>query len=321
MNVLSLFCGCGGLDSGFDANDAFTIRRAIDRMKHAVETYNRNYSPDNPHAEVGDVRGLLADGYDLGFRPDVIIGGPPCQDFSSAGRQVLGERAELTPAFCAVVERYRPRFFVMENVPAIRRAGAAILADITARFRAAGYGLTMRVVFMPDYDVPQSRKRFFIIGEHGGEDDGLAAALDAAKAPVRSIREYMARHPAVDMRLGGKEFVYRHPRSYARRGVFSIDELHPTVRGCLRSMPPTYRFHDGDRSKNRDEIAPPSVELVARMQTFPETYQFSDTRKNALIIGNAVPPAFSRVVAGIIAGRAAATAAAATAAASAATPE
>lgn len=304
MNVLSLFSGCGGLDTGFYEHDTFTIRRAVDSMPHAVATYNRNYSvAGNPHAVVGDVRDLLADDYDLGFRPDVIIGGPPCQDFSSAGKQVLGERAALTPTFCAIIERHRPRFFVMENVPAIRTAGRAILADITARFRAVGYGLTMRVVFMPDYDVPQSRKRFFIFGELGGEDEGIAAALDAAKTPVRSIREYMARHPDVDMQLSGKEFVYRHPRSYARRGVFSIDELHPTVRGCLRSMPPTYRFHAGDKCKDRNAIAEPSVELVARMQTFPETYVFGDARKNALVIGNAVPPAFSRVVAGIIARR------------------
>ena len=308
MNVLSLFSGCGGLDYGFYEHDAFIMRRAVDSMSLAVETYNRNYSTNGPHAIVADVRSILNEDHDmLLVKPDVIIGGPPCQDFSSAGKQILGERAALTSTFCAIVERYLPRFFVMENVPAIRTTGRVILADITSRFRMAGYGLTTRVIFMPDYGIPQSRKRFFIFGELGGEDGFMATELDAAKTPVHSIREYMERNPHVELRLGEKEFIYRHPRSYARRGVFSIDELHPTVRGCLRSMPSTYKFHAGDKSNIREDIATPTIELIARMQTFPETYMFGETRKNALLIGNAVPPVFSRVVACIIAKRASTT--------------
>ena len=305
MNVLSLFSGCGGLDHGFYEHSAFTICYAIDSMPHAVDIYNKNFSPESPHAVCMDVLRLLDDDLELGFVPDVIIGGPPCQDFSSAGRQVLGARAALTPAFCAIVVRHRPQFFVMENVPAIRTTGREILARIESQFRTAGYGLTSRVVKMSDYGIPQSRKRFFMIGELGGEDDTFQGALDAAKQPVRSIREYMVRNPGLDMGLGGKNFVYRHPRSYARRGVFSIDELHPTVRGCLRRMPPPYSFHAGDKCKDREAIANPTVLTVARMQTFPPGFVWGDSHKKntVVVIGNAVPPAFSAVLARIIASR------------------
>lgn len=303
LSVLSLFCGCGGLDWGFHAHGAFAVRRAVDSLPHAVATYNRNFAPGTT-AVVGDVRDLLAAGHELGFAPDVVVGGPPCQDFSTAGKQVLGERASLTSAFCAVVERYRPRFFVMENVPAIRRRGGAILADATARFRAAGYGLTARVVYMPDYGVPQTRRRLFVLGERGGADDGLAAALDAAKAPVASVREYMARHPGVDMGLGGKAFVYQSPRNFNCRGVFSVDELHPTVLGRVRDMPARYAFHRGDRCTDRAAVANPTVESMARVQTFPESFAFDGLRKSAVLVGNAVPPAFSRVLARVVAERA-----------------
>jgi DNA (cytosine-5)-methyltransferase 1 len=97
--VLSLFCGCGGLDWGFHDNPGFRVVRAYDSMKHAVETYNANFSG----AEVRDVTELLSPDFALGFVPGLITGGPPCQDFSVAGLKKLGDRANLTLTYVEVV--------------------------------------------------------------------------------------------------------------------------------------------------------------------------------------------------------------------------
>lgn len=293
--VLSLFAGCGGLDYGFHHSDAFVVQKSYDTMKDSVDTYNLNYPAVS---EQLDVRELLRPEFELGFTPDVIVGGPPCQDFSAAGRRTLGERASLTETFVDIVCKYTPSYFVMENVPAIRTVGKPIYDAVVEKVKAAGYGITVSVIYMPDYGVPQERKRLVMIGVKNGMDGELNDALLAAKTPVKSIREYMERYE-VDLGLQGKEHIYRHPRNYERRGVYSIDELYPTVRGCLRKMSPSYMFHAGDSSKNRDDILSPDWKLVAALQTFPSTYKFLN-KNNAVVIGNAVPARFSEILAEIL---------------------
>tara|TARA_B100001093_G_C26757315_1_gene984031 strand:+ start:44 stop:958 length:915 start_codon:yes stop_codon:yes gene_type:complete len=296
LKVLTTFCGCGGLDYGFHKHAEFKVVKAYDTMQHAVDTYNINY----PHeAEVMDVKELLKQDFDMGVSPDVIVGGPPCQDFSVAGSKNLGERASLTETFVDLVVKYKPKYFVMENVPTIKTIGKVVYDKITAKLKESGYGLTTQVIYMPDYGVPQGRKRLVIMGCMGGQEDAFKSIMDGLKTPVKSMKEYMDRNNT-DLGLGGKSHIYRHPCNYGRRGVFSVDEVYPTVRGCLRRMPPTYNFHEGDTSHVRDEIAMPDWSIVAKIQTFPDDFQLLP-KNNALIIGNAVPPKFSEAVAKAIA--------------------
>ena len=299
LNVLSLFSGCGGLDTGFHEHPDFVIKVAVDAMPQAVEIYNANFQSK---AQIMDVREFAKPDHTLDFVPDIIVGGPPCQDYSSAGKRQLGTRANLTTVYGDIIVKYKPRYFVMENVPNIKSVGKDIFEQLLENLRNAGYGLTIRVIKMQEYGVPQSRKRLFVLGERDREDDGFATLLDLAKAPVRSMREYMQR-TGLDLGLGGLEYVYRHPRSYMRRGVFSIDELHPTVRGCRRNMPPAYKFHAGDKSLDRDMIANPTDRSIAMVQTFDSDFELSTKRGNALVIGNAVPPRFSKILAKIISTR------------------
>jgi DNA (cytosine-5)-methyltransferase 1 len=296
LKVLSLFSGCGGLDYGFHKNDAFEVIRSFDSMKYAVETYNMNFTPK---AEQLDVKELMQPTFNLGFLPDIIIGGPPCQDFSIAGQKTLGERANLTEIYIDIICKYRPLYFVMENVPTIRTIGQTVYDKIMKKLKDASYGLTINVIYMPDYGIPQERKRLVIIGKRDGLDDTFNHLLNHAKIPIKSIREFITK-TGIDIGLNGKEHIYRHPRNYSRRGVYSIDELYPTVRGCLRKMPPTYEFHDGDTVKTRDDVVSPDWNMVARIQSFPPSFKFGN-KNNALIIGNAVPPKFSEVLSNIIA--------------------
>ena len=296
LKVLSLFCGCGGLDYGFHQLKEFDVMKSYDSMKHAIETYNLNFTSK---AEQFDVKDILTHEFNLGFSPDIIIGGPPCQDFSIAGDKTLGDRANLTETYIDIICKYKPLYFVMENVPTIRTIGKFVYDKIIKKLKEATYGLSVNVIYMPDYCIPQERKRLVIIGKLGGVDGIFDIPLINAKKPIKSIREYIKK-TSIDIGLNGKEHVYRHPRNYSRRGVFSIDELYPTVRGCLRKMPPAYKFHEGDTIKIRDSVISPDWNMVARIQTFLPSFKFVD-KNNAIIIGNAVPPKFSEVLANIIA--------------------
>ena len=270
--------------------------KSYDSMKHAVETYNLNFTPK---AQQFDVKDILKPEFNLDFTPDVIIGGPPCQDFSVAGDKTLGDRANLTETYIDIICEYKPLYFVMENVPTIRTIGKSVYDKIIKKLKDASYGLSINVIYMPDYCIPQERKRLVIIGKRNGVDGIFDSPLTQAKTPINSIRAYINKTD-IDIGLNGKEHIYRHPRNYSRRGVYSIDELYPTVRGCLRKMSPAYAFHEGDTAKTRDSVISPDWNMVARIQTFPPSFKFVN-KNNAIIIGNAVPPKFSEVLAGIIA--------------------
>lgn len=86
------------------------------------------------------------------------------------------------------------------------------------------------------------------------------------------------------------EHYYRHPRSYARRGVFSIHEPSPTIRGVNRPIPPNYQFHKGDTVKDFSKVRPLSLKERSYIQTFPENFEFVGAKTNVeQLIGNAVP--------------------------------
>ena len=171
MNVIDIFCGCGGLSYGF-MKEGFQIVRAFDIWDAALRVYNENFS--HP-AEKADAYELSA-AYLKSFDPQVIIGGPPCQDYSSAGSRDEGRgRADLTRQFADLVSQVRPRWFVMENVDRIQKSTTLPIAiDI---YRRAGYGLTQVVLDASLCGAPQKRKRYFLIGELDGPDDFLHDAL------------------------------------------------------------------------------------------------------------------------------------------------
>jgi len=297
--VLSLFSGCGGLDYGFENHDAYEVVRAYDSDQYAVDTYNLNY-PGNK-AEVMDVSRLTSPDFELGFKPQVIIGGPPCQDFSLAGNKQLGERANMTSVYCDLICKYRPNIFVMENVTNITSIGRVIFQEIKRRFSEHGYGLTISKINMWEYGVPQTRTRLFIIGKQGGADDEFLKTLELAKNPVGSMREYLENHrPDVDM--GGKEHVWFSPRHYRDKSTFSLDSLAPTQRTSKTPMPPTYVFNDKDSTRDMEKVYTSTYEFSSLLQTFPQSWKFPREVKihNHRVIGNAVPPLLSKVLSNIL---------------------
>ena len=138
IKCIDLFCGCGGMSLGFEAS-GFNIVAGIDNWKAAIRVYEKNFDHPIIEKDLMDVEGateLIA-----GYAPDLIIGGPPCQDFSTAGFQDESRgRAILSICYSQIVSLVRPKYFVMENVATIRNTKS--FQSAIANFRAAGYGLT-----------------------------------------------------------------------------------------------------------------------------------------------------------------------------------
>lgn len=278
--TVDLFCGCGGLSAGL-ASEGFDVVAGIDSWEPALRVYGANSSHSAIQHDLSDEAGTL--GIVSKYRPDVIAGGPPCQDFSSAGKREEGRRADLTPSFARLVAAVKPRAFIMENVSIAGKSRA--YATATEIFRSAGYGLTVRVLDASLCGVPQKRKRLFMVGALGAVDGFLDGALDGglSKTPM-TLRDYFGDSL-------GFEHYYRHPRSYHRRAVFSIDDPSPTIRGVNRPKPANYNKHEGD------PVDPETVRAMtfrerALVQTFPESYAWPEgMAKTDLeqMVGNAVP--------------------------------
>ncbi|MDJ0554914.1 MAG: DNA cytosine methyltransferase [Microcoleaceae cyanobacterium MO_207.B10] len=291
MNVIDLFCGCGGMSLGFQ-NAGFNIIAAFDNWEPAIKVYRQNF-----HHPIYQ--------YDLSqpdfnyhtftqLKPDLIIGGPPCQDFSSAGKrnESLG-RADLTISFAKIVTKILPQFFVMENVSQF--INYSKYQTTKAIFKAAGYGISEKIIDASLCGVPQKRKRFFLIGIYAGKDKEVEPYLTANLATkTMTVRDYFGN------KLGIQHY-YRHPRSYKRRAIFSIDEPSPTVRGVNRPIPKTYKNHPGDTAKLSSEIRPLTTLERSYLQTFPEAFIWEGCKTDLeQMIGNAVPVKLAEYVANCI---------------------
>ncbi len=288
MNVVDLFAGGGGLSLGFQ-NAGYKIVAAFDNWEPAVNLYRRNFT-DHPIYE-WDINKPDSAEKILSFNPDMIIGGPPCQDFSSAGKrdETLG-RADLTIVFSRVVAEVKPKYFLMENVDrAYKSKVYAISKEILSE---AGYGLTDVILNASHCGVPQNRKRLFLFGELNGADNALLDVLLTNQSDKKlTLRDYFGDALGID-------YYYRHPRSYKRRGIFSVDEPSPTIRGVNRPIPKGYKGHPGDKSKIDQNIRPLTTRERALIQTFPYNFILEGSKTDLeQIIGNAVPVRLAQYVA------------------------
>jgi DNA (cytosine-5)-methyltransferase 1 len=288
MRIVDLFVGAGGLTLGFELA-GHEVVAGYDNWDPARLVYEKNFSHPFIHADLADVPSTIQD--IKRFSPEMIIGGPPCQDFSSAGKrnETLG-RANLTVAFAEVVVGVGSEWFVMENVARAQKSDA--MERARQIFIGAGYGLVECVIDASRCGVPQRRKRMFMVGRRGGLDNKLFEDLnERANGDPTTLREYFG--DSLDF-----EHYYRHPRSYQRRGIFSIDEPSPTIRGVNRPLPAGYPGHRGDTAPADSDIRPLTTDERALIQTFPSDFIWEGTKTSKeQLIGNAVPPLLAKFVA------------------------
>lgn len=175
--MIDLFCGAGGLSLGF-TQCGFLTSFANDIQDCCIDTYAHNH-PETPRANIvlGDINNIIndLDKY-LRFKDvDVIIGGPPCQGFSTANRQRIIDdpRNRLYKSYVKVVDLVKPKFFIMENVKGMLSVSSQVIED----FNNIGYRVSCRILKVEDFGIPQHRERLIFIGNNLGIDN--TAIFDA----------------------------------------------------------------------------------------------------------------------------------------------
>lgn len=297
MKVISLFSGCGGFDLGFVGGFKCLGRRypkngveivlACDFVAEACAVYAENLGP----IRCADVRGI-----DAWPTADVLIGGPPCQPFSTASRKQLGadDERNMVPEFVRAVGEVKPTVFLMENVAGLRKTKKSreYFAGVLEELAALGYRVEYRVLNAADFGVPQTRERLIVQGvrlaggklprihwptpTHARSAEGklrpwrtVRDALDGIEAPIRTrTRRQAEGEHTTAWRSGGR-------RQIADRPFFTVS-AEATFNG-YHLVHPWY---------NR----PLLIAEIKRAQSFPD--DFIVVRK-ARALGNAVPPVFA----------------------------
>lgn len=331
IKTLSLFSGAGGLDIGFH-EAGFDILGCVEIEAGYAASLERNsgkgkfFGPKlNVHCQ--DIRDFDPSPY-VGIGVECVIGGPPCQTFSAAGRRsggVLGTidpRGRLFESYCRILEAISPEVFVFENVYGLPGAnGGAPWREICGAFAALGYELRAEVVDSADYGVPQHRERLIIVGyrnhalsyefplpTHGPDSRGgpqLVSVYDAIKDlqdPDEPSHEFDGLYghllPLVPEGLNysffTREMGYPRPffawRSKFHDFLYKVDRAQPSR--TIKAQPGKFTgpFH----WKNRHF----TVAELKRLQSFPDDYELVGTfGKVVEQIGNSVPPKLAQVIA------------------------
>lgn len=166
--AINLFSGCGGCSLGLK-QARFEVRLAVDLDPSACETYAMNLGRESiwrtDLSTTKPVEIITRARLDTS-NVDLIVGGPPCQGFSSAGaRDWEDSRDTLLRHFVEIVTSIKPTWFIMENVEGLLTAkdGFFVIEAIT-RFLEAGYWVRAKKVYMEQYGLPQRRKRLIVVG-------------------------------------------------------------------------------------------------------------------------------------------------------------
>lgn len=331
--VLSLFSGGGGLDIAFH-DSGFDVVEMVEIEEQFAATLSENSRPDRIFAGSSvnciDIR-LYDPSFDEGV--DFIIGGPPCQTFSAAGRRASGVKGTTDPRgtlfeeYVRILKKLRPKGFLFENVYGITGAeGGAAWKKIVAAFDAAGYSLFWRILDAADYGVPQHRERLFIVGlsndshgktkefcfpapTHGPDNrDGYSFytagnAIEGAD-PTDEGCDLIIRgrwgHLITEIPPGLNYSYYTsemgHPRPvFAWRSKFSDFMYKADPNFPVRTIKAQGGLYTGPFSWENRHF---STSELKRLQTFPDDYAISGSRVNRIHqLGNSVPPQLARILA------------------------
>lgn len=314
---IELFAGCGGLSTGF-LDAGLKVVAGFELDARAVDAYNYNHEYRGGRGFVADLNN--ATGSELlkraGIeRADFVIGGPPCQPFSIAGKR-QGKRdirADLIGHFVRIVDELRPSAFMLENVPNLATIdGGEFLDDVKAEFRALGYLVDHRVASAADFGVPQNRKRLVILGVTGRKQVLFPEATHGReKQPFVSTGSAIGDLP--DAGEFGETGIYNHePTVHSADMVGRLSKLEPGKRergsfhDRLHPERPSYTLRAG--SGNFSPLRPVhykhhrviTVRESARLQGFSDDFLWPDRiprLQQYRQVGNAVPPLMARAFA------------------------
>lgn len=321
---IDLFCGCGGLSTGL-LDAGIGVRLGVDSDAPSVATFDLNHAPRGTESLRADVRDL--DGRELlervGGTADLLVGGPPCQPFSVAGkrRALADHRGDLIFEFVRLLSETRASAYIFENVPNLASvARGEVLADLLAAFEEVGYTATASVLLAADYGVAQMRKRLFIVGTR--DHDAIPMPPPATHAPPDTVADDGARPRHVtarealddlpDVHDPRAETVPNHePTFHSEQMLRAFASLAPGTRETksrhdrLHPERPGYTLRAG--TGNFSPLRPVhyrydrvlSVRECARLQSFSDDFHWPDEQarlQQYRQVGNAVPPLLARAV-------------------------
>ncbi|MEH2192285.1 MAG: DNA cytosine methyltransferase [Nostoc sp.] len=327
IKTLSLFSGGGGLDIGF--HDAgFEIIQMVELEAKYVQTLKKNSLPDKWLAGSEpiciDIREYLPESH---LTVDFIIGGPPCQTFSAAGRRAAGVsgttdvRGTLFQEYVRILNVFKPKGFLFENVYGITGAnGGKAWQEIQEAFREVGYNIYFRILDAADYGVPQHRERLFIVGLKEGEylfpypthgpdslnQNSYYSAGEAVEgADISEVETglglggrfgHLLEHipPGLNYSFYTKEMGYPNPifswRSKFSDFLYKADPTNPA-----RTIKAQGGQYTGPFSWENRRF---SIAELKRLQTIPDDYELIGNRQVSIEqIGNSVPPQLGRILA------------------------
>lgn len=327
---LDLFAGGGGMSIGFE-QAGFKLVAATDWDHWSCETLKANHP--NAVIKEGDITGVNLDEFskEIGFTTvDLIVGGPPCQGFSQLGkREKTDPRNQLWRHYMRFVEYFKPKIFVIENVPQLLTSDEFL--KIKEEAERIGYEMKEKVLYAVDYGVPQKRKRAIIIGSRIGApshpepthgDPAKTNFLNQALKPWKTVRDVIDDLPRIPdgenlhigrtptekslerykcVPKGGNRFDlpdHLMPECWKKKKTGSTD-----VFGRLWWDKPalTIRTEFFKPEKGRylhpSENRPITIREAARIQTFPDDYLIKGSHVQAAKqVGNAVPCELGRQI-------------------------
>lgn len=319
--LLSLFCGAGGLDTGFE-KAGYNIGLAYDLRRDSVESYNANRRGP-PHARVADVAELttrtLDGAFGSTFLPMGVIGGPPCQSFSQANvnQREDDPRHVLPLAFARLVDKLNVRrpvdFFVLENVVGLTLTKHRLtLQTVLLAFEKAGYHVSQATLDAQNFSTPQTRKRLFIVGFSRARFGELAwSPPEPSTGVVGTVRKAIGGLP---------------PPVHFRRGLEGVEFPHHANHWCMQPKSPKFtkpgalnEGNIGSRSFKTLAWDKPSIAVAyghrevhvhpegkrrlsvyeaMKLQGFPHEYVLKGTLSSQITqISEAVPPPLAEAVA------------------------
>ena len=208
---VDLFAGCGGLSLGME-QAGFTPVFANEIWEAAAETYRRNRALSPESVFVGDIKYLVEhfDDFPIPRNVTMVCGGPPCQGFSLTGpRNFDDERNKLYLAVIEIVKQYKPKAFIIENVPGMATLYEGQIKDeILRRFKKLGYNIECKILCAADYGVPQIRKRLIFMGVR--KDIGKPKFPEVKFTPenYRTCRDAVSDLPSLEHDMGSEEAEY-----------------------------------------------------------------------------------------------------------------
>lgn len=292
-SIVSFFSGCGGMDLGFIGGFSymgetlkklpFNIISAYDNDEKCVSTYIKNIGS---HAEVKDMST-----FKLGSIPqaDVLIGGFPCQDFSSCGPKagLSTSRGRLYKSMIKYMLEHKPKVVIAENVPHLEKMrGGVVINTIVSDFEKSGYKFVVWKLYAPDYGIPQNRTRLFFVGVRSDLE-----GMPSLPSPTHKNNHRGIEWAIDDLSLIEDESVPNQSQffkaSKAKNGNGQGDERN-------KAGSPSYTIRANAKSRVQFHYSLPrrlTVRECARLQTFPDSFVFPHSATtNVMQIGNAVPP-------------------------------